>query len=232
MRFQFILVFCVLTAYYYVYFMHDLVLSILPRGTSVIQQECAHAGHRKMSVVQPGNGVNMKGLICFMLCLPLDQRGTLQSDSTKGEQPAKPTKSLPFVNNPIRLWELRRKYKEDYETLLKTHTKTQLPSQSQDGKETTELSSTENRKDGKVDTIDEEQALPWKWSGGIDYDNVTKACLKRLSGGDPDSSSLFVVYHVDSTVGFANQFRSLMGVFLVALVSGRQLRSRALEGCT
>ena len=146
------------------------------------------------------------------------------------EQAVKPTRLLPFVNNPIRIWELKKEYKEDYETIPKTYTKHQLPSQSQDGKETTGLSSSENRKDGEVNPIDEEQALPWKWSGGIDYENVTKACLRRLSGGDPDSSTSFVVYHVDSTVGFANQFRSLMGVFLIALTSGCQLRSRPLGG--
>lgn len=60
----------------------------------------------------------------------------------------------------------------------------------------------------------------------IDYDRITKACLRRLTGNDPDSSPYYVVYHADSTVGFANQFRAFAGVFLVALVTGRRLRSR------
>ena len=43
-------------------------------------------------------------------------------------------------------------------------------------------------------------------------------------GEDEDSQPFYVVYNVDSTVGFANQFRALSGVFLVALASGRRLR--------
>lgn len=72
----------------------------------------------------------------------------------------------------------------------------------------------------------------WKWTGSINYEQVTKACLMRLQNGAPSSSSsslsssYYVVYNVDSTVGFANQFRSLTGIFLIALVSGRRLRSR------
>ena len=73
----------------------------------------------------------------------------------------------------------------------------------------------------------------WSWkelvrngSVEIDYDIITKACLRRLTGNDPDSSPYYVVYHADSTVGFANQFRAFAGVFLVALVTGRRLRSR------
>ena len=155
----------------------------------------------------------------------------MQTDNEQVKQTVKPTRLLPFVNNPIRIWELKKEYKEDYERIVETHLKTQLPSSSKDDQEAMASSSTENMKEGELDAVDEEQSLPWKWSGAIDYENVTKACLKRLSGGDPDSSSLFVVYHVDSTVGFANQFRSLMGVFLIALTSGRQLRSRLLELC-
>lgn len=38
--------------------------------------------------------------------------------------------------------------------------------------------------------------------------------------------ALYMVYIVDNTVGFANQFRALSGVFLLSLVSGRRLRSK------
>ena len=82
---------------------------------------------------------------------------------------------------------------------------------------------------------EESQEVPantlWKWTGSIDYKQVTKACLKRLQNGAPSSSSssYYVVYNVDSTVGFANQFRSLTGIFLIALVSGRRLRSRSSQ---
>ena len=66
----------------------------------------------------------------------------------------------------------------------------------------------------------------WKWNDGIDYEGIAKAALKRMNGGDEDSQPYYIVYHVDSNVGFANQFRSLCGLFLIALVSGRKFRSR------
>lgn len=72
----------------------------------------------------------------------------------------------------------------------------------------------------------------WSWkdrvrnsSIHIDYDLITKTCIQRLTGEHPDSRPYYVVYHADTTVGFANQFRALSGVFLVALVTGRRLRS-------
>ena len=67
MRFQFLLVFCVLTAYYYVYFMHDQVLVIASHETSFIQQGCVHTNQQKKPIVQQGNVVNMTGLLLFML---------------------------------------------------------------------------------------------------------------------------------------------------------------------
>ena len=78
----------------------------------------------------------------------------------------------------------------------------------------------------------------WKWENDIgkyylyllnvDYDAISERVLNRLNGKDPDCEPYYVVYSVDSTVGFANQFRSFSGVFLLALVSGRRLRSRLL----
>lgn len=59
----------------------------------------------------------------------------------------------------------------------------------------------------------------------IDYDKIAAAALRRFNGEDEDSQPFYVVYNVDSTVGFANQFRALSGIFLIALVSGRRLRS-------
>ena len=64
----------------------------------------------------------------------------------------------------------------------------------------------------------------WK----IDYDAIAAAVLKRFRGEDKDSQPYYIVYNVDYTVGFANQFRSLSGIFLIALVSGRRLRSMML----
>ena len=73
----------------------------------------------------------------------------------------------------------------------------------------------------------------WSWnklirnnSIRIDYDKVTKACLQKLTGEERGSSPYYTIYQVDSTVGFANQFRALVGVFLIALVTDRRLRSR------
>ena len=65
----------------------------------------------------------------------------------------------------------------------------------------------------------------WDWNDGIDYGAIAKAVLKRMNGGDPDSQPYYIVYNVDYTVGFANQFRALCSVFLMAVVSGRKLRS-------
>ena len=58
----------------------------------------------------------------------------------------------------------------------------------------------------------------------VDYDRVTANCVNRFRNAVP----YYVIYRVESTVGFANQFRSLMGVFLIALVSNRRLRSEFL----
>ena len=55
----------------------------------------------------------------------------------------------------------------------------------------------------------------------VDYDRVTNNCVNRFRNAMP----YYVTYRVESTVGFANQFRSLIGVFLIALVSNRRLRS-------
>lgn len=55
----------------------------------------------------------------------------------------------------------------------------------------------------------------------VDYNRVTNNCVNRFRNALP----YYVIYHVDSTVGFANQFRSLVGVFLIALVSNRRLLS-------
>ena len=49
--------------------------------------------------------------------------------------------------------------------------------------------------------------------------------LERLKGNGVDKTALYIVYLVDTAVGFANQFRALSSVFLLALVSGRRLRS-------
>lgn len=62
----------------------------------------------------------------------------------------------------------------------------------------------------------------------IDYDAIAAAVLKRFRGEDEDSQPYYIVYNVDYTVGFANQFRSLSGIFLIALASGRRLRSMML----
>ena len=69
----------------------------------------------------------------------------------------------------------------------------------------------------------------WNWNDGIDYDAIAKAVLKRMNGGDPDSQPYYIVYNVDYSVGFANQFRSLCSIFLMAVVTGRKLRS---ESCS
>lgn len=73
----------------------------------------------------------------------------------------------------------------------------------------------------------------WSWkelvrngSVEIDYDRITKACLRRLTGNDLIRVRIMLYTNADSTVGFANQFRAFAGVFLVALVTGRRLRSR------
>lgn len=66
----------------------------------------------------------------------------------------------------------------------------------------------------------------WKWNDGNDYDAIARAVLKRMNGGDEDSQPYYIIYNVDSTVGFANQFRSLCSLFLLAVASGRKFRSR------
>ena len=62
----------------------------------------------------------------------------------------------------------------------------------------------------------------------MEYDVIAAAVLERLRRDEKDSQPYYVVYNVDYTVGFANQFRSLSGIFLIALVSGRRLRSMML----
>lgn len=59
----------------------------------------------------------------------------------------------------------------------------------------------------------------------VDYNRVTSNCVNRFRSALP----FYVIYHVEPTVGFANQFRSLIGVFLIALVSNRRLRSTSLS---
>ena len=59
----------------------------------------------------------------------------------------------------------------------------------------------------------------------VDYDVLSSRVLERLLGNGVDMKALYIVYVVDNTVGFANQFRALSGVFLLSLVSGRRLRS-------
>lgn len=59
----------------------------------------------------------------------------------------------------------------------------------------------------------------------VDYDVLSSRVLERLLGNGVDMKALYIVYIVDNTVGFANQFRALSGVFLLSLVSGRRLRS-------
>ena len=58
-----------------------------------------------------------------------------------------------------------------------------------------------------------------------DYDVLAGRVLERLRGNGVDRKALYMVYIVDNTVGFANQFRALSGIFLLSLVSGRRLRS-------
>ena len=59
----------------------------------------------------------------------------------------------------------------------------------------------------------------------VDYEVLSSRVLERLLGNGVDMKALYIVYIVDNTVGFANQFRALSGVFLLSLVSGRRLRS-------
>lgn len=59
----------------------------------------------------------------------------------------------------------------------------------------------------------------------VDYEVLSSRVLERLLGNGVDMKALYMVYIVDNTVGFANQFRALSGVFLLSLVSGRRLRS-------
>lgn len=140
--------------------------------------------------------------------------------------------SQPFLSNPSLTESTQQPLSQKSTRNVQMNTHVQPSVQMNENKQTMEEIPTKPLSTEKEELQEIPEDTLWKWTGSINYEQVTKACLMRLQNGAPSSSSsslsssYYVVYNVDSTVGFANQFRSLTGIFLIALVSGRRLRSR------
>lgn len=59
---------------------------------------------------------------------------------------------------------------------------------------------------------------------GIDYYRLEKRIVHFLENGDSKNKEKTVIYYAHPC-GFGNQFRSLLGSVVFALVTGRRLRS-------
>lgn len=59
----------------------------------------------------------------------------------------------------------------------------------------------------------------------IDYKEIEKVIVKRLLYGVGPKSSSYIILREDEPYGFGNNFRSLLASVLIALLSGKRLRS-------
>ena len=63
----------------------------------------------------------------------------------------------------------------------------------------------------------------------IDYKEIEKVIVKRLLYGVGPKSSSYIILREDEPYGFGNNFRSLLASVLIALLSGKRLRSNEID---
>lgn len=62
-----------------------------------------------------------------------------------------------------------------------------------------------------------------------DYKKLERSIVDRLLHGDGPKASFYIIFSEDKPYGFGNNFRSLLASVLIALISGKRLRSRGSD---